>query len=132
MRTFRPRPELPKNYQAVIDEFGALDEELSNAKIQRYNELRNAILSWFETYPNDRGCSVTGEEFSVAVTQCRRKRRIRSMTRLFKAIGEKLFLSHCEFALADADKLLSPAAQASLIAESQTGPRTLSVMPRAR
>ena len=92
---------------------------------ERYDQVRAQILSWYEDKPEEKSFVVEGERHSVVVSERSKARKIRSMPKLFKRLGQKLFLQLCTFALKYVDEHAPLTERPAYLSEAQTGPRTL-------
>lgn len=126
-----PRPTV-EEIAAAVDELGALSVRMQELRqIQdRYDQLRRRILAWYDDHPPGQSFSIEGAHFAAEVSPRMVERRIRSMTALFKELGQRRFLKYCQFPLAALDEIMAPAEQERLVVTSQTGPRRIKVFAR--
>jgi hypothetical protein len=110
---------------ARIDELGQLDAEIAafTHKIDRAKILRKEILDWYADAAPDAALSANGLKFTVFITACGLRRKVKSIAELFKRLGREKFLDHCEMPLGELDKLFAKAEVAELVEEARTGPR---------
>ena len=118
---------------AVVDELGRLGEEIAGYKPwkERSDQLRAKILSWYEESPAEESFVVEGQTHTVVVSERSRARRIRSMPKLFKRLGEKLFLELATFALKHVDDHIPVTERKAYLSEARTGSRKLKCVAKA-
>ncbi len=121
------RKRLPSNAAALADELGRLDSEMKDFKDlkKRYDQVRAQILSWYEEKPDDESFVVEGTTHSLLISERANARKIKSMPKLFKRLGEKLFLQLATFALKHVDEHIPITERKLYLSEAQTGPRSL-------
>jgi hypothetical protein len=115
---------------ALIDELGRLEAKL--APTLAAIKPKVARVKWLkEQIGKEAGAGeqvLHGFEFGVSVSPNALERTIVSMPRLFRTIGQGLFLSSCSFPLGTFDTMvkngtLSPVDKAVLLLEEHTGTR---------
>lgn len=123
---------LPPGYRKLLDEFGTLDAQI--AKLQEFasrrEKLRKQILEWVETLPPKQGIDLQGGQFCVAVSPRRPERVIQSMSKVFKALGEKQFVELASISAKELEKHLNAEAYARLLKEEPIGRRTVTATQR--
>jgi hypothetical protein len=110
---------------AIVDEFGELQRQIANwqPKLDRFQELRKIIESWFAADVADESHTWDGKLYRVVVSARAKRRTIVGMGKLFKALGSKLFLEWCSFPLTALDNLhVDPT---GIIVEERSGSRTV-------
>ena len=121
---------------ALVDEFGAVETQLDAfaATIkplkEREKELREQILEIVKDLPANEACGMDGDRYAVTISERRVERTIKSMKRVFAAIGQADFLKHCSFSLKGLRELLVADDIANLVSEAATGPREVIATPR--
>ncbi len=121
---------------ALVDEYGAVQAQLDafSATIkplkEREKELREQILETVKDLPANEAYGMEGEKYSIAISERRVERTIKSMKRVLALLGEKLFLARCTFPLKALKEELLPDEIAKLVTEASTGPREVIATPR--
>jgi hypothetical protein len=127
------RPAITKrDRQALIDEFGALQNQVERFKPtrDRYEETRKTIVSWYEKAPGAQPFLEEGTQFMLKVSACTNERTVKSMPKLFRILGLETFLKLCKFPLAAVDAAVPKMRHAEFLVESQTGPRKIEAVPK--
>lgn len=100
-------------------------------KQQRHDALRKEIAGWYDGENATVGFVAQGAEFGVIVGPRARERRVTNMARLAKLLGKRL-VDYCTVPLSAIDRLFDAEQQKEFITESQTGSRTVRVIPKAQ
>jgi hypothetical protein len=113
--------------EELIDEFGELNRQvqLFQSKADRHEFLKKLIRSWFDNDPAGEIAVATGHVYEVQFTPKAKERPWTDMFKLYRALGRTAFLSICEVALGEAEKLLGEIKVASLVTEALSGSRRL-------
>jgi len=113
----------------IVDEFGALDQELAavKAKLRRREELAKAIRSWHADADAESTHTSSGDEYEVILGAREMETHLAPMPEIFQALGKEKFLEACSMTV----KGLQAAAEASVVLrltrKEQTGSRSLVV-----
>lgn len=128
-----PKPQLVPNAAedraAVVDELGRLSEKLRecDAVHKRYDVLRKQVAGWYDAAAADVAATVEGRQYSVEVSARSEERKIKSMAKLAKALGAKVWWSICKVTMGDLDEHMTKAMQEAHVVVGQTGSRTVKV-----
>jgi hypothetical protein len=119
---------------AIVDEFGDLDLQVSHfkTKIQRHQELRSQILSWYPDLTSDASTTAEGSRCDVQITPCDRLSRVtlQGKKKLCKLWGLAEFLQRCSLTMRSLESI--PQSEHALYTvQERTGPRHLKVLPKA-
>jgi len=123
---------LPTNAIQIIDELGDIERKLKpleDLKTRR-DELRAQVLAWTATLPAGKGQVIDGRRYAVHVSERRAERKWKSMLKVFQLLGPKEFTARCSLSFKAAKEVLSEDQIAKLVAEEQTGPRSVLTVPR--
>ena len=128
------RPMTHAKRQAIIDEFGELQEKVDAFKPtrERHANLRELIAGWYEKCPETQPYLELGQRFTLQVSECSNERSIFSMAKLFRRLGVDTFLKLCKFPLAAVDTNVPAEQHEEFLAQTQTGPRKIKVIPGGR
>jgi RNA polymerase sigma factor (sigma-70 family) len=126
------RPPSPEEIAQAVDELGALSVRIAELRRlqDRYDQLRRKVVGWYDGEPAGQSFALEGAHFAAEVSARAIERRIRSMLALYRAIGQRKFLAHCQFPLSALDEIMAPADQERFVVSAQTGPRRLKVFAR--
>ncbi|GAC1699960.1 MAG: hypothetical protein NVS9B4_00430 [Candidatus Acidiferrum sp.] len=118
---------------ALIDEFGELDRQVAAFRptLDRRLALAAEIQNWFVDLGPEEAATLEGRLYTLQVSACAHQRKIVSMKKLFRRIGQSLFLNWCTFPLTAIDRLLTGADTSDLVIEARTGNRTIKAVARA-
>jgi hypothetical protein len=85
--------------QKMIDRYGELDRQYKAMKpiLDQREECQKKIQSWYADKPADEQYSAVGKQYTLNIGPREKKHIIVGMTKLYKSIGQKLFLSLCTF-----------------------------------
>lgn len=116
---------------ALIDELGSLEDQLRPVKpaLARAEALRKEVRGWLDAAPADSSGSFDGERYTVQVGARRHERRVLTAA-AFKNLGKQKFLELCTFGVGLIEKLVPYPDVKEMLAEEQTGPRTVTVALR--
>jgi hypothetical protein len=125
------KPALVANLAEQIDELGRLEAQLAPLKpaIARAEHLRRLMADSFDGAANETGVLVGNEYFSQVGARSW-KRRITSMRKACKAIGERIFFQNCSITLDKFEGLCPAAEQPGLVVNEQVGPRKVDTFHR--
>ena len=112
-----------KILRGIIDELGALDEELAplKPKIKRAESLRKLVSGVWQG-PATEGAKIEGDRYVALVSARDNQRFLTSIRKVAKAMGAK-FWQHCAITLKAVEEHLDPEIAQALIGEAFTGPR---------
>jgi hypothetical protein len=122
-----PKPE--NDRKQVIDEFAELSERINWREVRRHEVLASQIRKWHADSDPSQGFTEYGNKSLVTLSPRSMQRKITSMPKLFTLLGRGVFLRHCNFALNQAEELLSGAEMSQITEVEQTGPRKLEAVP---
>lgn len=124
--------KLPKNYVAVIDELGRLEAEIDKLKpkVERAKVLDREIAQWCDHLPPDQEKAIDGEHYAAVVSRRDNQRRIVSLGKIFRTVGQAKFLEKCTLTLKALDSLIHREKQAGFVTEERTGKRTVKLVRR--
>lgn len=124
-------PHIPDKKAAIamIDELGKLEDQITifSPKITRAAELRKILQRYCANDPADEQCLLYGNEYA-AVLSAKAREHIINMPKLYKLLGNKLFLEHCSFALKDLEKLSVD--KTGIVTEERSGSRVVKTARR--
>jgi methionine synthase I (cobalamin-dependent) len=127
----RAAAEALANYRReLVDEFGALDAELSplRGKQRRHEELAKLIRSWHSNAAPLATLTCSGAWFEVILGQAGNKTRITDMSSVYQAMGHDKFIEHASVTLKALEESgLDSALIATLTTKERTGTRELIV-----
>ncbi|GAC1500022.1 MAG: hypothetical protein NVS1B14_03710 [Vulcanimicrobiaceae bacterium] len=118
--------------QSQIDHYGELERRVTEFQpiATERLALRAEILGWALHAAPEAALSLAGHAYTLQIGPCAQQQRITSMRRLFRAIGQGLFLDNCTFPLKVLDALkLSDTAP--FLTNERTGNRNLTAVPIA-
>lgn len=117
---------------AIVDELGRLAARIAEVKPaqDRYDQLRTQVVSWYEQEDPAKEFTLDGADFSMTVSARSEERKIASMAKLAKRLGQRVFMAAAVFPMKALDALLLPAEQAEFVAAERTGPRKLKTIPK--
>lgn len=118
----------------LIEEFAALDQEISNfkPKLFRHSKLRELILDWYPGASPEEEVNVPGVNCDIVISA---RDKVRSVTdegkkKLYRLWGSREFIARATMLL---KSLPDPKDAAGLYTEqAMTGPRHLRVIAKAR
>jgi hypothetical protein len=127
-----PKLSLPKNYVALIDELGRLEADLEKItpKLERAKVLRGEIGRWCDQMPADQEYVVDGDRYAAAVSRRDNQRKIVSLGKIFRVVGQAEFLKVCSLTLKALDSLIPRNKQGRFVLEERTGKRTVKLVRR--
>jgi hypothetical protein len=127
-----PPPKTKQRRQAIIDEFGELQQQVDafKPKKDRHAELREQIALWYEKERPTQPFLEEGLKFTLQVSECSNERTISSMPKLFKFLGIEAFLRLCKFPLGAVDVAIPRVRHGEFLDEAPTGPRKIKAVPR--
>ena len=116
----------------MVDEYGELDRRMQmlSPDAARYDVLKRAIKSWFDTAPPDADAIVEGTVYRLHLSARERERRVRSMRELVGVIGLDKFLEICSVPIGALEDLLGKTRAAALVTEARTGSRRIKAVPK--
>jgi hypothetical protein len=117
---------------AIVDELGDLEKELQpfKPKIARAEALRKMLRDKYREQAADQSFQVHGTKWSALLSACGNSTEI-LVRALFKAIGASKFLDVATVSIKAASAAVPAEVLASCSSVSQTGSRSLTVVPRA-
>lgn len=112
---------------AVVDLYGELTDQIEALqKLAKPYEVQ--IESWSADTPADQPFVVSGDRYTVKLSAREEKRKVKSMSALFKYFGKARFLELCAIALGVLDKHLPKEKHSEFIETTQTGKRTWDII----
>ena len=110
---------------SVVDEYGELQRRLRlhQPDADRAAELREIIRGWYEDAGPDSTFTEVGRNYRLDIGRRSNQRKITSMRRLARAIGQSAWWAHCEYPLKFLAGLLPD--DSGLVSETRTGPRRI-------
>lgn len=117
----------PRNAAAKADEIGVLNDEIEPLKKlkKRYDLLAAEIRLWYDGMPDDENFVIEGRTHLVTISAQSNSRYITSMPKLFRKLGEKVFLKLCAFTLKNLDDHIPVPERPRYVTEDQTGARAV-------
>ena len=118
----------------LIDEFGELERRMDefDPVVRRHKAIQDEILSWVKDLPADQATTLSGNLYTIQVSERQYERKITSMRAVYKALGNKVavLLDHVTMTLKELDVLIPAYRQGDLVTKARTGRRML--VPVAR
>jgi hypothetical protein len=116
----------------MIDEYGELDRQVQMfAPMQaRYEVLKKAIKSWFDSAPSDAEASVEGASYLLHISARERERKVRSMKQLCNEIGIDELLALVSVSLGPLEDLIGKQRVAALVTDERTGSRRIKAVAK--
>jgi hypothetical protein len=122
----RSKTPKPAERAKLVDEYGALQASLV-PKVARLKELIEQFRDWAEA--EKKACEAAlfeGHRYAVPVTERAKKRKIKSLQKLFDLLGQQVFLDACSMRIDTAEKHLKPAERTRMIEDlGNVGVRTV-------
>ena len=117
----------------MIDEFGLLSQQMEAFKPteERHKQLRAQIAAWWDDQPANQAFLEEGERFTLEISERAHTRTITNMGKLFRMLGQKLFLKLCKFPLAAVDTNVPEVEHKAFLEENQDGSRKLKTVAKA-
>lgn len=114
---------------AIIDEYGALDQELQplKPKLRRQTQLAEIIRSWHAESPADERASSLGEAFEILLGPREFRTHIPDLAAVYRTLGHEQFLQAAAITLKQLEAHLDAAAIATLTEKTRSGTRPLVV-----
>lgn len=118
---------------ALIDEYGELSRQLDAMKpaVVRHKVLAQEIQAHFENAPAGETIVVDGSVYQLQILPRDNQTRIRSMSKVYRALGQKLFIELCSITLKAVRENLASEVYESLVLTERTGLRPLKAVARA-
>lgn len=123
---------LTVDQQAIIDEFGEMDRQakLAQPAIARRDELRKMLITLVADEPADAPVVLEGKKYQVYCTPAAKQRKIVSLPKILKVLGQKAFLKLVSFPVSAVEHIPLDLRD-TCIEETRTGPRTVTAVPKA-
>lgn len=118
----------PAKAASVVDEYGRMDAKISAVEKQygpQRKVLKAEILGWFEGAEPHKPFVVEGLNYTALISEKQVSVTIKSMPRLFKRLGEKLFLKLATFSLKHVDAHIPAGERGKFLTEERTGLRRM-------
>lgn len=111
----------------IVDEFGELERKVAEFKPtrDRHEALKKQIAGWFEATPADQPDQVEGQVYVVQASPRANQRLITSIPKLFRRLGQKLFLEVASIPLKAIDAHIPASEHESFIVEKRSGSRSI-------
>lgn len=121
-------PGTAEQKKAIIDEFGDLAAKRKPLN-DRYDQLREQILSWYPDLDPEKEATAEGNRYSVEISPQQERTEI-NLLKTKKRLGLYKFLSVCSVTLSKLKEHLGTKEIEELSEKQRTGPRTLKPVPK--
>jgi hypothetical protein len=96
-----------------------------NPFAESFAKVQAELLAFYEKQDPEQSFIAQGIDHEVPVSARQNKRTIKSLGKVFRAVGQRKFIDACNFTLSALEKLIDRERLHEFITEERTGPRTL-------
>lgn len=98
--------------------------------VERHTQLRAQIAAWYDDQKADQAFIEEGDRYTLEISERAHERTITNMGKLFRKLGQTLFLKLCKFPLAAVDTNVPASEHPQFLDEEQSGSRKLKTVAK--